>query len=155
MYYILTTFLTMLTGRRKTRTTLLRNWRALPRFVNKLLPYMHYQAMTVSFNPKPDANFFKMLTGMAEGPIPGMQVLRWGDTLEWKFSPKEDGGRTCSSFLCSGCLWLKRRHCPSLLLMSSSTLSRWSHQLIWSVFARFACNKAWKYYFVLIVDKIW
>ena len=30
-----------------------------------------------------------MLTGMAEGPIPGMQVLRWGDTLGWKFSPKK------------------------------------------------------------------
>ena len=38
----------MLTGRRKTRITLLRNWRASPRFVNKSLPYMHHQVMIVS-----------------------------------------------------------------------------------------------------------
>ena len=87
----MTTLTTMLIGRRKTKITLPRNWRASPRFANKSLQYMHHQANGCKYSlpQKPDANFFKMLTGMAEGPIPGMQVLRWGDTLGWKFSPKK------------------------------------------------------------------
>ena len=80
-----------------------------------------------SLSKKPDANFFPDAHRHGRRPHPwhASAQVRWHTWM--KIFPKEDGGWTCSSFLFSGCLWLKRRLCPSLLLMSSSTLSRWSH----------------------------